>query len=414
MTANHKMTEHSSWPAIGPKCIPCAKDATALLHAAFSASTSLESMLKQPCDDEHPVLIVVNDSHRSTRTHETLLALSQWLNERNLSCRFRVLVATGTHMIVSEEQQTFERDTLSVTGLTLTEIKWHDGRDDRKLCSYAEWRMHPWIAESTLMMAIGSVEPHYFAGLTGAHKTVTIGCMGRADIQRNHAFALSPESDVLSLDGNPVFDGVAKVVSGLQQGGKQILAVNQIVSGNQLLRVAVGDPIDTLHELMPTVKDVYVHQLSSPVDLLALRVPLPLGRSIYQADKALKNNHRAVRDGGGIILEAPCPDGIGDDAFTNLLRRCAGYEEAVKVVEQEGYKLGDHKAVKLRHLTDPRSRGVRIALVTRNITDEDAQLMGMQRFDDTTSAIAWLALHVQPSGNCLAIEDAGFVTTAVV
>ncbi len=407
------MAVPTSCPTIGPKGVPVTSAADALLRDVFATYSGMEALLDRAGRNDEPVLIVVNDSHRSTRTRETLLAISQWLGQRGASCRFRILVATGTHVIADEEQRAFERNTLSDTGLTLLDIHWHDGRDDSRLEVFGEWHIHPWVAQSETIIAIGSVEPHYFAGLTGAHKTVSIGCMGRADIQRNHAFALSPQSDVLRLDGNPVFEGVAKAVRSLQETGKRIVAVNQIVSGEQLLRVAVGDPIDTLYELLPTVEEVYVHKLEAAVDWLELRVPLPLGRSMYQADKALKNNHRAVRDGGGIILDAPCPDGIGDDAFIDLLRRCESYAEAVQAVAQDGYKLGDHKAVKLRHLTDPKSRGVRVALVTRNISDEDAGLLGMRRFDDVGPARAWLNDVVQPAGNGLTIDDAGFVTTDV-
>ncbi len=408
------MTAFSSYPTIGPKCIDASCDSDALLREAFSANSDFETAMVEAEKDDQPVLIIVNDSHRSTRTRETLLAIAQWLNERKMSRRFRLLVATGTHVIADDEKQAFERDTFSDTGLTLKEIQWHDSRDDGYLVAFKDWHIHPWLAQSTTIIAIGSVEPHYFAGLTGAHKTVTIGCMGMADIQQNHAHALSPHSDVLRLDGNPVFDGAAKVVRALQNAGKRIVAVNQIVCGEHILFVAVGDPIDTLYELLPKVEEIYVHKLDAPVDCLELRVPLPLGRSMYQADKALKNNHLAVRDGGGIILDAPCPDSIGDDAFINLLRRCESYAQAVLTVEQDGYKLGDHKAVKLRHLTDPKSRGVRVAIVTHHISDGDAQVLGMRRFDDVSSARAWLAEVVNPADKYLAIEDAGFVTAAVV
>jgi nickel-dependent lactate racemase len=155
---------------------------------------------------------------------------------------------------------------------------------------------------------------------------------------------------------------------------------------------------------------VYVRAIERPADVLRLRVPLPLGRNLYQADKALKNNHHAVRDGGGIVLEADCPEGIGPDAFMNLLRRAGDYATARQIVAQEGYRLGDHKAVKLRHLTDPAQRGVHVALVSPNVTVADVEIAGMSAFAEVTSAIDWLArVLTGPLERGLTVEDAGVV-----
>ena len=149
--------------------------------------------------------------------------------------------------------------------------------------------------------------------------------------------------------------------------------------------------------------------LPHAVDILHLKVPPPLGRSFYQADKALKNNHLAVRDSGGIILEADCPDGIGPDAFMSLLREAPDYASAVRIVQQRGYRFGDHKAVKLRHLTDPAVRNVRLALVSTHIAKTHADTVGLTVFETVEAATSWLTGGVidGPLRRGLRIDDAG-------
>jgi nickel-dependent lactate racemase len=271
--------------------------------------------------------------------------------------------------------------------------------------------MHPWLGAGRFLLPIGSVEPHYFAGFTGAHKTVTVGCMSRAAIERNHAHAMSPDSDIAVLQGNPVYDDIVQILHNLRSAGKSILAINELVRGDALMTAAVGDPLGTLASLAPAVRQVYLRIIERPVDLLRLRVPLPLGRNLYQADKALKNNHRAVRDGGGILLEADCPDGLGPDAFMNLLRAAPTYADAVQAVSTRGYHLGDHKAVKLRHLTDPACRGVHVALVSRHVSPQDAESAGAQVFPGAAPALKWLSAVVShPLSRGLVVEDAGCVS----
>ncbi len=396
------------WDTIGPASGGASIPAPDILRRAVSGSPVLEPFLNAAASTGQPVLLLVNDGHRSTLTNPALATLAEFSRALPAQPRFRALVATGTHRFSAEERRAFEALTFADCGLQIEAVAWHDVTDAAWLTAVNGMCLHRWLAESAFLLPIGSVEPHYFAGVTGAHKTVTIGCMAQEEIEGNHAGALAPESDVLRLHGNPVFDGIVEYLGKLQSAGKTICAINEVVRGGELIAAAVGDPLETLDRLLPTVRQVFVRPIERPADVLRLRVPLPLGRNLYQADKALKNNHLAVRDGGGIVLEADCPEGVGPDAFMNLLRRAGDYATARQIVAQEGYRLGDHKAVKLRHLTDPAQRGVRVALVSPHVSDADAESAGMKVFPKLAPALDWLA-RVVPGRleRGLIVEDAG-------
>ncbi len=325
--------------------------------------------------------------------------------------RFRAIVATGAHRFSAEQRREFEQAVFTECGLSIEQVAWHDASDPDSLVEVAGVRMHRWLAESRFLLPIGSVEPHYFAGVTGPHKTVTIGCMSREDIEHNHAAALSPSSDILRLRGNPVFDDIAQIVRRLESRGKTICAVGEVVCGDALLAAAAGDPLEVIDALLSTVCRTYVRHVDQPVDVLRLRVPSPLGCNLYQADKAIKNNHMAVRDGGGIVLEAECCEGIGPDAFLDLLRRSCNYAAARRIVAEEGYHLGDHKAVKLRHLMDSVCRGVRVGLVSPHVSRSAIEGTGIEVFGEVESALHWLAgIVTGPQQRGLVIEDAGVLT----
>lgn len=349
------------------------------------------------------VLVLVNDSHRATPTRETLRQLVRQIEMP--ACR--VLVATGTHRFSADERARFERATIDGVLPSSAGVGWHDADSD-ELAPLADARIHPWLLQHDILLAIGSCEPHYFAGVTGAHKTLTIGVLSRADIEQNHAGALDPGSNVFALTGNPVHAGICVHLAALRGAGRTLLAVNHVVVGGSIIATACGTPEQSLADLLPTVRDAFQQRIERPVDVLRLVVEPPLNRSLYQADKALKNNHLAVRDGGAILLEAACPEGVGPDGFLGLLRDAPDYATACDVVRRRGYRLGDHKAVKLRHLTDPAARGVSVALVGSAVSCELAALAGLATFDDAQTALNWLAGRVSMREG-LRIADAGNV-----
>lgn len=399
-----------TWIPIRPQVPgPTAPAAQTLRAALTESSAAFREFLEQAGSADQPVLLLVNDSHRSTQTRATLEVLAEFVSACTSRPRFRAVVAAGTHRFSPSERADFERRTFDGCGLAVESVFWHDDCKASVLRPVGDYRFHRAVAECRCLLPIGSVEPHYFAGLTGAHKTCTIGVAGRAEIERNHRGALHPASDVLALAGNPVHEGIVAMARALETAGKRILAMNQVVCESALVAAAAGGVFETLMRLLPVVRGVYCRVVPRVADVLHLRVPMPLGRSLYQADKALKNNHLAVRDGGGIILEAECPEGIGPDSFMRLLRRASDFAGAVRIVEQEGYRLGDHKAIKLRWLTDPACRGVRVALVTRHVPDSAARVAGMRSFEAIEPAMAWIREQCGALQTGYLIEDAGMM-----
>ena len=362
---------------------------------------------------------VINDPQRATRTDLVLRALGELADQAGrpggARSALRILVATGTHRFQPRARADFECALAGRVSMPIESITWHDSRsEDLQWVSRAgTWRANPLLlADSSPLLAIGSVEPHYFAGLAGAHKTVTVGCADYAAIQTNHAAALSPASQPFALAGNPVFDGIAEMLRQLRDY-RPVLAVNLLQIGDAIHAAAVGEPLAALHQLAPLVRDTFARTLPAQADALILEVTGPLGVSFYQADKALKNAEQGIRDGGLLILQAPCPEGIGQDHFVSLLRQAPTHQAAREIVLANGYRLGDHKAVRLRHLTDPAARGVRVAIVSEGLSDQHCRLLGFAKSPTVQDALARHGLtpdrhriyRVADAGNTVVLVD---------
>ena len=359
--------------------------------------------------------LLVNDAHRFTDTRSFLDAVLAVLDLRLAAERvppLRVLVATGSHVAGDVERRAHEASILGVHASRIAEVAWHDARAESDLRTVGNTSLNAWMAEGGFYLACGSMEPHYFAGITGAHKTLTVGVMSLESLRENHEHALSPAARPLKLDGNPVHVGIVDALADLEDSGARLLAVNQVIVGGSVVGLTAGHPLEALVEGMAMVRGCFAAEIDYEADLVIAEVGPPLDRDFYQADKGIKNTEFAVRAGGVLLLEAECRGGVGIDHFVDLLRSAPTAEEARTLVESRGYRLGDHKAVRLRCLTDERE--VRVGLVSRGVPAEMADVLGVSIFADRESAVAWARSALGPDGTrAVIVHDAGNVALEV-
>ena len=359
-----------------------------------------------------PVTVVANDHHRFTDTR-TFLDATFGLLERHGGALppLRLLVAGGSHAASAAERQAHEAAMLGPHASRFNEVRWHDARDASWIVPVGNTGMGAWMAEAGFYLACGSMEPHYFAGVTGAHKTLTVGVMSMESLTANHEHALSPAARPLRLDGNPVHLGIVDALADLEDSGARLLVVNQVLVDGRTAGVFAGHPLEALELGLPLVRSCFSVEVQEEADLVVAGMCPPLDRDFYQAEKGIKNTEFAVRAGGVLLLEAECAHGVGIDHFVNLLAAAPTAAEARALVEQRGYRLGDHKAVRLRALTE--ERGVRVGLVSRNVPSSLAPVLGVAMFGDRESAVAWAReLLASPGGSpprAIVVHDAGNV-----
>lgn len=384
-------------------------DDPALATASALAAAGVEDFAREAASEGRSLTLLVNDAHRYTDTRTFLDALLGVLDRTLAGERLpplRVLVATGSHVSTEAERQAHEAAMFGPHAARISETVWHQARDEQSLRAVGHTTFHTWMSEGGFYLACGSMEPHYFAGVTGAHKTLTVGVMSMESLTANHEHALSSQARPLKLDGNPVHLGIVDALADLEDAGARLLAFNQIIVAGKLVGVTAGHPLEALNAGLATVRACFAASVDDEVDLVISEVGAPLDRDFYQADKGIKNTEFAVREDGVLLLEAACSRGVGIDHFVELLRAAPTAEQARAIVAERGYRLGDHKAVRLRALTD--ERRVHIGLVSAGVPYELADVLGVTMFAERREAVAWARdILGGETSRAVVVHDAG-------
>lgn len=202
------------------------------------------------------------------------------------------------------------------------------------------------VVEADIRIALGNVEPHYFAGYSGGLKALVPGVCSLESIQSNHAMMVNSNATIGVLDGNPVREDI-------EEGANLIglhFVLNVIVDVNhKITAAAAGHPVDAhrwLCHVLDYQRKVIVDRLADIVIVSAGGFPKDI--NMYQAQKALDNAAAAVRPGGAIIWVAECPDGLGNAVFEEWLVGSSADDIMARI--QNRFVLGGHKAAAIARI----------------------------------------------------------------
>jgi lactate racemase len=175
------------------------------------------------------------------------------------------------------------------------------------------------VAQAAWSISVGVVELHQYAGVSGGHKGVVVGCGGRQTIAALHHRdrITMPQVEVGRVEGNPF----RQVIDRIGRAARCRLAVVYVPA---LGRWMAGDPTLVVAEAARRLDPWY--SVPGPVGGAVLRVPASKGLSLYQASRAatyLAMSPRCpVARGGALVIDAALPEGLGSEAgFVAALQR---------------------------------------------------------------------------------------------
>lgn len=203
------------------------------------------------------------------------------------------------------------------------------------------------VAEAPFAIAVGVVELHQYAGVSGGHKAVAVGCGGRDTIAELHRRerVLSPGVGIGVLEGNPF----RQAIDALGQAARCRFALVWVAAAGQWL---FGSPEAVVAEGLRLIEPWESVPERAPGVVLC--VPPAKASSLYQASRAAtymtESPAPALVDGGTVVLRAGCPEGLGSETgFVEALKGCAPPWSSL-LVGSEPRGAGAQRAVMLARL----------------------------------------------------------------
>lgn len=295
------------------------------------------------------VLIIINDATRPTPTEAILRGLLPVFEKTGIGTeKLTLLVATGAHRSPTEEEYR------QILGAFYDKLRsrciHHDARKDEDMVDLGTTRngtpilLNKRLFDADRIIATGSVEPHYFAGFTGGRKAFLPGVAAYRTIQANHKQALSDAAHSLTLEGNPVHEDMMDALPLIKA---PVFSLMTILDKEQRLAAATtGDLLASFYAAVEIARKIFCVSIPAKADIVVSVARFPMDIDLYQSQKAIDNGAAALKDGGTLILVSSCRDGIGDEAYANLLASAKSPADALARI-REGYKLGYHKAAKM-------------------------------------------------------------------
>ncbi len=306
------------------------------------------------------VSIIINDITRRIPTEKILKILLDFLSVDNV----QILVATGTHVIPTEENL---KQILGDTYKKLdAKIICHNC-DDRNVLerigitsSGTPVEINRKFLEAEAVICINSVEPHFFAGFTGGRKSIVPGLAGRDTVIANHSLAKSEEAKSLNLENNPVHLDLVEAADMAIKA--PIFSIQLVLSRKgEIVDLFCGNIKESFHKASKLARDIYSIPIAKTFDIVFAIGEYPLDINLYQLQKAQEHGAEAVSDGGILVVVGACDEGIGSPYFMKLADDYPAPESALSDAVLSDNRFGIHKLIK----TARRLKKIKIWYVTK-------------------------------------------------
>jgi nickel-dependent lactate racemase len=316
-------------------------------------------------------VIISEDQTRPTPVSQILIPLLNELNRLGIADdKVDLVIGRGTHRLPTDEEI---QDKLGQAALERLRVSVHDadGGDFAHVGTTSrgiEVYVNRLVAEAALVIGIGTINPHYFAGYSGGPKLILPGVCSRETIKQDHVLIHDPQANAGIMEGNPVWEDMLEAA---RLAGLTFKFDALLNSRKEICRLYGGDVDAQQKAAVEGLKEMYGVAVPAQADV-TITSGYPLEVNLIQSGKAILLADTVTKAGGTIVLISSCPSGAGPLMYETLSERPAPDEVIRWIAEGKANPTGGPMASRLRNLVQSKQ----LVIVTEGLTPE--QLADME------------------------------------
>lgn len=287
--------------------------------------TLVEEALKNPistaplCEmakGKKNVVLIASDHTRPVPSKAIVPPMLHEIRKGNPDADITILIATGCHRetTLDELRSKFGDEIVDNEKIVVHDCDNSPLVKIGTLPSGGECIINKLVVDADLVVAEGFIEPHFFAGFSGARKSILPGIASRTTVLANHCseFIANPRSRTGILEGNPIHKDMVWAA----RAAKLAFIVNVVINDKKEAIYAVAGDMEQAHKAGCDFLSSLCKVDAKPADIaITTNGGYPLDQNIYQAVKGMTAAEATVKKGGVIIMIAKSNDGHGGEGF---------------------------------------------------------------------------------------------------
>ncbi len=257
------------------------------------------------------VLVLVDDITRRTPAGALLPPLFKRLADCGLQKKnVQILIAAGTHSRMTPAEIEKKLGPHIPREHTVTLHHWKAEDQLEQIGTMADGtpiRINRLLKNADFAVGVGQIVPHRVMGFTGGASIVQPGVSGKELTGYTHWLsALYPGREILGIAENPVRLDVERIA---RQAGLRFI-INVVMDARHRVTHVVAGDLTAAHRRGAEIsRAIYGIPQPAAADIVVTE-SYPADHDLWQAAKGIYSADLAVREGGVVILVAPCPHGV--------------------------------------------------------------------------------------------------------
>ncbi len=301
-------------PRIAESNEPPAQDELAVVQNALSRPALAVPLADQALAGKN-VLIIVDDNTRPTPVQRFFHLVLEEL-QTAAAASIRVLPALGIHSPMSEAEMAAK-----IGAENLAKVRWqnHDAFNADAVQSFGTTsrgtpvELNRAVAAADIIILIGLVEPHLWAGFGGGLKNILPGVASADCIGRHHAIIAEPPYQFNRVGMDPDKNSFRRDLEEVQQMiTAPIFCLNVATDpGGRIIAAFAGDPVAAHRQGVEFSRRISGRPLPARVDAIIVNSH-PMDINFKQSMKAVANSLPALKPGGTIMGFLRAARGLDD------------------------------------------------------------------------------------------------------